>query len=106
MSNNAAHDNNSYHRLKDEVENLRAFDRLPPAIRQALNDASYPYSAPWILDRLNRGTSIKAMIDDIRQSDRSSDDLVLRDALADLGRQVAKIKADIMSRLVGRRRIR
>jgi hypothetical protein len=106
MSNNAAHSNNSYQRGYTEKQELQAFDALPRAVKRALHAAEHPYSAVWILDRLNRGTSVKTMIADIQQSDRTNIDLTWKAAIADLGRQVARIKADIMTRLVGRRRIR
>lgn len=102
--------NNAYSgdsiQMRDEAAELAAFDRLPPAIKRALHEANYPYSAAWFHNRLNHGATVEQLVDEIGKSDRIGERKAWNAALADLAVQVARIKEDIWRRLVGRRRIR
>jgi hypothetical protein len=49
---------------------MRAYDKLPSTVRQALASADFDYATQPILTRWRRGTSPKALVRFIRRWDR------------------------------------
>ena len=49
---------------------MRAFDKCPPTIRQALAHADYSYATQPFLTAWRRGVRVSELVKDIRQSDR------------------------------------
>ncbi|MFY9829425.1 MAG: DUF6525 family protein [Rhodoplanes sp.] len=51
------------------LDEFEAFDRLPRAVRRALDAALFQWSAADCLERLDRGETVSGLIDLIRQAD-------------------------------------
>jgi uncharacterized protein DUF6525 len=54
---------------------MRAYEKLPPTLRQALRDAAFNYAPQPILTRWRRGMSVNTLVKQIEESDR---DLIAR----------------------------
>lgn len=57
-------------RYRGPLEEFEAFDRLPRAVRRALNVALFQWSAADCLERLANGETVSGLLDLIRQADR------------------------------------
>ena len=56
-------------RYRGPLAEFQAFDALPRAVRRALDDAQFQWSAGDCLERLARGETVSGLIDLIRQAD-------------------------------------
>jgi hypothetical protein len=68
----------SYHVTTEH--NMRAYDSLPPALREIHRNCLYDYAAPPHVTDLRKGASVMALIDSLMHSDVS---LARRDAKKD-----------------------
>ena len=57
-------------RYRGPLDEFEAFDRLPRAVRRALDGAFFQWSAADCLERLASGETVSGLIDLIRQADR------------------------------------
>jgi hypothetical protein len=57
-------------RYRGPLGEYEAFDRLPRAVRRALDVAFFQWSAADCLERLARGETVSGLIDLIRQADQ------------------------------------
>ena len=56
-------------RYRGSLDEFEAFDRLPRAVRRALDAAHFQWSAADCLERLARGETVSGLVDLIRQAD-------------------------------------
>ena len=56
-------------RYRGPLDEFEAFDRLPRAVRRALDAALFQWSAADCLERRARGETVSGLIDLIRQAD-------------------------------------